>query len=725
MFTSGSTGLPKGVAIPQWGVMRLVWQPSYVELSPRNRVAHFAPLAFDASTFEIWGPLLNGGICVLVPEQGLELPELERHFRHHQVDTAWLTASLFNTVISERPSILGPLRQLLTGGEVLSPPHVRRARQFLGTSVRLINGYGPTESTTFACCHEITDRDLAQDKPLPIGRPIGHTQVVIQDERLTLVPPGVVGELCVGGSGLAWGYCGRSDWTAERFLPDPTGLVPEGRIYRTGDLARWNSDGVLEFLGRSDTQVKIRGHRIEPAEIEAVLRQDSAVAAAAVVVTGSAAQGLQRLVAHVAPTERAAVDVLALQQRLRETLPDYMLPAAIHTHPALPLTSSGKIDRQALRTLAEPATSPPDHSRHRDPATPTEQALAEIWRELLNCDVVDCDTSFFSLGGHSLLAVRLFHRIERDLAVRLPLESLFQHSTLGELATLVEGQRSFPETTADRQARIQPLRPGDDRPPLFLLPSATGHLLFWRPLLELVPAGLPVVGILPVRDDKDNPVWDSLTAAVAPMCDAVDRHQPTGPLHLLGYSAGVYLAQELARQLEARGRSVRFLGLIDAGPADHQPRRMERIRDVRGFVKNLVHWTLDNNHRRSWRNLRRRLSRLRKRLGWRQPGEPVLGRYRTAEHHFMRMLSHHSTGRVAAPITLFRARSLSPWQYRSDCLGWTQIGCQVEVVRFRGVDHTDIVAERNWPKLAAAIVRYLTPEQPLDSQTGPRPNLDR
>jgi thioesterase domain-containing protein/acyl carrier protein len=577
----------------------------------------------------------------------------------------------------------------------------------LGTSVRLINGYGPTESTTFACCHEITDGDLAQDAPLPIGRPIGHTQVVILDERLTLVPPGMVGELCLGGAGLARGYCGRPDWTAERFLPDPTGLVPEGRIYRTGDLARWSADGVLEFLGRSDTQVKIRGHRIEPAEIEAVLQQDSAVASAAVVVTGSASQGLQRLVAHVAPRPGAMVDVLALQQRLRETLPDYMLPAAIHAHQSLPLTSSGKIDRQALRTLAEQATAQHSHSRQRAPATSTEMALAQIWRELLNHDVVDCDTSFFTLGGHSLLAVRLFHRIERDLGVRLPLESLFQHSKLGELATVVEGQRSSPETAADREARIQPLRPGDDRPPLFLLPSATGHLLFWRPLLELVPAGLPVVGILPFRDAADDPVWDSLTEAVAPMCDAVDRHQPTGPLHLLGYSAGVYLAQELARQLEARGRTVRFLGLIDAGPPEQPPRRFERVRDLRGFVKNLVHWVIDNNHRKSWRNLRRRLSRLRKRLGWRKPGEPVLGRYRATEHHFLRMLSRHSTERVAAPITLFRARSLSPWHYDSDCLGWTRIGCHVDVVRFPGVDHSDIVAERNWPKLAAAICEQL------------------
>jgi thioesterase domain-containing protein/acyl carrier protein len=693
-------------------VVRLVWQPSYVELTPRQRVAHFAPLAFDASTFEIWGPLLNGGTCVLIPDEGWELRDLEQHFRQHEVDTVWLTASLFNTVITECPEMLRPVRQLLTGGEVLSVPHIRRARKLLGGDVRLINGYGPTEDTTFACCHEITDSDLARDAALPIGRPINHTQLLVLDERLKLVPPGVAGELYLGGAGLARGYQGRPDWTAERFLADSTRLSPAGRIYRTGDLARWNHHGVLEFVGRADQQVKLRGHRIEPAEIEAALLTLPGVAEAVALVVGQASHGLQRLVAHVTAAEGRTLDVSVLQHLLRERLPEYLIPSAIVTHSVLPRTANGKLDRRALEDVDPPAWESTRDTAGRAPQTPTEQVLARLWCELLSREVVDCETSFFTLGGHSLLAVRLFHRIERELGVRLPLESLFHTPTIRGLAERIDGGGLSASAARSTPELIVPLRAGErGRPPLFLLPSATGNILFWKHLVPHLPEGVPVLAVVPRRNAQGDPVWDSVARAVAPLCDAVQQSSPTGPLQLLGYSAGAYLAQELARQLEERGREVGFLGLIDTGPAGSQPGEFAGWRGLAGFTRNLGYWLMDNNHRTSWRNLRRRWDRFRKRLWRRSSGPPVRGRFRTLEQNFQEMVARHQARPVQVRLTLLRARCQSPWHYRGDSLGWTNAGCQAEVVQIAGVDHFDIVAERHVPRLAAEIAPRLAGER--------------
>jgi thioesterase domain-containing protein len=219
-----------------------------------------------------------------------------------------------------------------------------------------------------------------------------------------------------------------------------------------------------------------------------------------------------------------------------------------------------------------------------------------------------------------------------------------------------------------------------------------------------------VLGVVPQRDAQGNPVWESLAQAVAPMCDAVNRSQPTGPLQLLGYSAGAYMAQELARQLEERGREVGFLGLIDTGPGQFETDWADRLSEVPGYVRNLGYWMVDNNHRTSWRNLWRRWDRLRKRLRFRPASQPVLGHYRTLEKKFLKTVAQHPTRPVRVPITLFRARCQSPWHYRSDSLGWTQLGCHAEIVRFAGVDHFDIVSESHFPQVAAEIVPRLAPE---------------
>ena len=346
MYTSGSTGVPKGVEIVHRGITRLLYGVDYARLDASLRVGQLAPVSFDASTFEIWGPLLHGGSCVLFPERVPDPADLEQRIRRYRVNTLWLTASLFHSIVDERAQALAGIDQLLTGGEVLSPDHVRRALGALGPRTRLINGYGPTESTTFACCYRIPQEVPAGAVSVPIGRPIANTQAFVLDAKGKPVPIGVPGELCLGGDGLARGYLHRSELTAERFIEHPFCAERGARLYRTGDRVRWLADGNLEFLGRWDDQVKIRGFRIELGEIEAVLASHAAVRQCAVSVREDT-PGDKRLAAYWVAQPGATATPSDLREHLRIRLPDYMVPAAFVRLEALPLNINGKVDQKS------------------------------------------------------------------------------------------------------------------------------------------------------------------------------------------------------------------------------------------------------------------------------------------------------------------------------------------------------------------------------------------
>src|SRR5262245_33139294 len=320
-YTSGSTGTPKGVVVVHRNVVRLVKSANYVEITRQDVFLHLAPLAFDASTLEIWGALLNGAKLVVYPDARFDIATLKRVIAEHRVSVLWLTAAVFHQVVDEDVSAIASLRQVLAGGDVLSAAHVRRLveRQNGG---RLINGYGPTEGTTFSACFPVSDATVLAES-VPIGRPISNTQVYVLGAGLQPVPTGVTGELYIAGSGLARGYLGRAGLTAERFLADPYG--PTGsRMYRTGDLVRWRADGILEFLGRAGAQVKLRGFRIEPGEIEAALTRHPAVAQAAVIAREDT-PGDKRLVAYLVAASDQAIDPAALRTHLAARLPDYMV----------------------------------------------------------------------------------------------------------------------------------------------------------------------------------------------------------------------------------------------------------------------------------------------------------------------------------------------------------------------------------------------------------------
>jgi amino acid adenylation domain-containing protein/non-ribosomal peptide synthase protein (TIGR01720 family) len=456
MYTSGSTGTPKGVGVEHRAIVRLVRGASFARLGPDEVMLQAAPVSFDASTLEIWGALLNGGRLVLMP--GAHAPTLEElggAIVRHGVTTAWLTAGLFQVMVQERLGDLRGMRQLLAGGDVLAVGAVKTVLREV-PECRLINGYGPTENTTFTCCFAIPTE--WEGGSVPIGTPVSNTRVYVLDASLRPVPVGIPGELYTGGDGLARGYLGQPALTAERFVPDPFAAEPGGRMYRTGDRVRWKEsaevrervsveagDGAahadalthsrthaLEFVGRLDGQVKIRGFRVERGEVEAVIAAHPGVREACVVVRQDV-PGDRRLVAYVV----GDADVDALHAHLRRALPPYMVPSAVVPMEQLPLTPNGKLD---VRALPAPETELA-RDRYVPPRTPTEEVLAGIWAEVLGVERLGVEDAFFALGGHSLLAMRVVSRVREVFGVEVPLRSLFESPTVAALAARVEEMR--------------------------------------------------------------------------------------------------------------------------------------------------------------------------------------------------------------------------------------------------------------------------------------------
>ncbi|WP_240111344.1 non-ribosomal peptide synthetase [Streptomyces sp. MUM 203J] len=440
LYTSGSTGRPKGVAIPHRAVAALAAAPEFVDLTARDRVLFHSPLTFDASVFEVWAPLANGAAVVVSTADRRSLEDLSRDVERLGATVALFTTALFHHLAARQSPLFAVLRSVLVGGEALSAQH---ARSVLSAHpwLELVNVYGPTETTVFTTAHRVHEADCAA--PPPIGRPVQGATVHILDEKGETTPPGTPGELWIGGPRLALGYLGRPERTAEHFTDHPA----HGRLYRSGDLVSARPDGVLDFHGRTDDQLKVRGFRIEPGEVEHALRTHPAVIDAAVVVR-SHAEDDARLTAFVVPAARRPA-LEALRDHAAGLLPAHMVPGTWSFLDALPLTSTGKIDRRALaeRPADEPHASPAAASTLA--LTPIEQAVADLWGRALGQEVDRADADFLGLGGHSLLALGIVDDLHEELGVELTLAQFLTTPTVAGQARLVE--QSLRDTLGEHQ----------------------------------------------------------------------------------------------------------------------------------------------------------------------------------------------------------------------------------------------------------------------------------
>ena len=429
MYTSGSTGRPKGACIEQRGVVRLVCNTNYVTLGPQTVITHYSPISFDAATFAIWGSLLNGGRLVLCPPGLLSMEELGQVIQKHGVNTLWITSALFQQLVNEQIDSLRGVRYVITGGEVASVAHMRRVLDEVD-GVTLINVYGPTENTTFTTFHPLNKEEDYSEGGVPIGRPISSSKVYLLDEKMRPVPIGVAGELDTGGDGLGREYLHRPDLTAERFVPDPFAAeaAAGARLYRTGDLARYDEDGRIMFIGRRDHQVKLRGFRIELGEIDTALGRHPTVRESISIVREDS-PGDRRLVSYINGNDAVKPD--ELRDYLRESLPDYMVPAHFIVLDGLPVDPNGKVDRAAL-----PA---PDGERrvgnaYVAPASEMESQIAAIWRQVLRLDQVGTDDNFFDLGGNSMLLVRVHGKLKPIVGDGVTVVDMFRFPTIRSLA---------------------------------------------------------------------------------------------------------------------------------------------------------------------------------------------------------------------------------------------------------------------------------------------------
>ncbi|AIZ33096.1 non-ribosomal peptide synthetase [Pseudomonas parafulva] len=549
MYTSGSTGAPKGVRVAHRGIVRLVLDDGYADFSAQDRMAFAANPAFDASTVEVWGALLNGGqVLVIDPDTLLDPVRLGRALDEGGATVMFVTTALFNQYVQMIPQVLAGLRVLMCGGE-RADPEAFRSLLAQAPALRLVHCYGPTETTTYATAGQV--RELpAEAEQVPIGTPIGGTQVYVLDAYLRPVPLGAVGELYIGGDGVALGYLNRPELTAERFLDDPFSARPGARLYRTGDLGRWRDDGQLECLGRNDDQVKIRGLRIELGEIEHHLAQCPGINEVVVMAQGLAPGQSARLVAWFT-VQDPSLEVGTVRRWLQTRLPAYMLPSAWLRLDALPLTNNGKIDRKAL-----PQPSPQDllESLYQAPATALERQLAALWAPVLEVERVGRHDSFFDLGGHSLLAIRLIGLL-REQGLTVSLAELFQHPSVAALAQHLD---------SGEDANVEALvcvRAEGREPALFLIHEFSGMDFYFPVLGRALDGDFPIYGVPGLALGQAQP--DTLEALARAQIERIRQVQPQGPYRLAGWSFGGLLAYEIAAQLLGADQPVEFLGLID------------------------------------------------------------------------------------------------------------------------------------------------------------------
>lgn len=572
IFTSGSTGRPKGVMVGQTAIVnRLLWMQERYPLGADDVVAQKTPCSFDVSVWEFWWPFIVGAQLVMAePDAHRDPQAMQRFFTRYGVTTTHFVPSMLAAFVAsldgDNVDSCRSLRRVFCSGEAL-PTALCRDWERL-TAVPLHNLYGPTEAAVDVSWYPAYGSELAAvvGNSVPIGFPVWNTGLRILDAMMRPVPFGVAGDLYLTGIQLAQGYMGRADLTASRFIADP--FAPGERMYRTGDVARWLDNGAVEYLGRSDDQLKIRGQRIEPGDIDRVMLSLPDVAQAvahACVFNQAAAVGgdARQLVGYLVSESGLPLDTDALLARLREQLPPHMVPVVLAQLPSLPLSANGKLDRKAL-----PLPTISRTTCGRAPETDSERAVAQAFSVLLGCEVDDVDADFFALGGHSLLAMRLAAQLSRGFAREVTPGQVMVSSTVAKLSALLETQDDGRAQRLGYEA-ILPLRDGDG-PTLFCFHPASGFAWQFSVLARWLAPRWAVTGIQSPRPAGPMATAENLDALCDSHLATLQQQQPHGPYYLLGYSLGGTLAQGIAARLRQRGETVAFLGLLDTWPPETQ-----------------------------------------------------------------------------------------------------------------------------------------------------------
>jgi amino acid adenylation domain-containing protein len=590
LFTSGSTGTPKGVEIEHRSICNhLAWFVAATSMTASDVVLFKTAPTFDASLVEMFAPLVAGARIVIGGRSG----DLDPEGLVDEINTHGIT--LLQSVPSAARALLATgrlgsctsLRYLVLGGEALDAKLAAGLHAAL-PAARIGNFYGPTETTIDATFHEIEDW---QAPAVPIGRPVANMRCYVLDDDGQMLPVGMWGELFVAGVGVARGYCGRPDLTRERFLADP--FVAGERMFRTGDQARWRDDGVLEYAGRGDGQIKIRGLRIELGEIEAVLRQLPGVADAAVVTTKAPNGHDDLLAAFVTCAAEDSMDAQDLRQQAALRLPAYMIPNRITVLEFLPMMSSGKADRVALALRAGQHAATGAETLAEPPATPLEAALLDLWREHLELAHVGVEADFFAHGGHSLLGFRLVAAIERGMQLTCTLQQLFHNPTVRQLAQALECKGRPPRD------EVFTLQPQGARAPLYCLCG----IQIYRALAQEMADGVPVHGVFLAWEEQAlNDPRDCARLTVEEMARrylaAIRLRQPTGVFSVLGFSFGGVLALEVARQCAAAGDVAPYVVILDMAPVELRGKSAALSigaawRRARAWIRSLRGETLD------------------------------------------------------------------------------------------------------------------------------------
>jgi amino acid adenylation domain-containing protein len=561
IYTSGSTGRPKAVCIPHRAVIRTVRHSNQVTVTPQDRIAQVASPSFDAAIFEIWLALANGATLVGMRREVLLGPaELIRLLETERISILILNTAYVHQIGRDSPEVFQGVRKVMFGGEAAEAGPLRNILPHVAPGT-LVNSYGPAEGCVATTFHEIVS--LPDDATsVPIGRPISNARMYLLDARMQPVPLGLAGEIYIGGDGVAKGYWNRPELTAQKFLPDPFSDQPGALLYRTGDLARLRGNGDFEFVGRIDDQIKIRGHRIELAEVREAITSHNAVKQVFLMVREDS-PGDKRLVGYVTLRRPLASPCAstadALRRYVAEKLPAHMLPAAFVILDSIPLNTNGKVDRMALPA---PSQRPEMTTRYSAPESDLEQKLTRIWRELLRIDRVSLHDNFFDLGGHSLLAARLIARIEKETGENIPVATLFEAPTVAQLA-----QKLRDHTYTSAWAPLVELHGAQSAPalpPFFCIHSLGANLVSFHKLAALLRPDRAVYGLQPPGLDGSEAPLDTMDKIASAYLGEIRKKQPHGPYYLGGICIGGIVAYEIAQRLRAAGEEIRFLGLIDS-----------------------------------------------------------------------------------------------------------------------------------------------------------------